>query len=354
MLSTLELVVSAGFLLTVACPSTGALADRLRCIGISQVPFEIRSADGARYPQDECRRRLHEILVEQEPDLVHANSLSTARLSGPVVARLGLRSIGHLRDIVRLSRRAVQDLNEHSRMLAVSEATRRYHVQQEIDENRTFVLHNGVDLERFHPGDDRRWLREQLGLHESARLALTIGQIGLRKGHDVLIDAAIRVSASLLHLHWLVVGERHSEKDESRRFESDVHEAAAGPLGGRMHLLGWRDDVERIMRGADVLVHPARQEPLGRVLLEAAASGLPVLATDVGGTREIFPSDDDGAILVPTGDAAALAGGIVRVLTDDALRRSMADATRRRAEAAFDVRRAATELVKHYREVLAR
>lgn len=354
MLSTLEFVLSAGFLVTVACPSAGALADRLRRSGIRQVPFETRSSVGARYPQDECRRRLHEILVEQEPDLVHANSLSTARLSGPVVARLGLRSIGHLRDIVGLSRRAVEDLNEHRRILAVSEATRRYHLEQGIDENRTFVLHNGVQLERFHPGDDRRWLREQLGLHDSARLAVTIGQIGLRKGHDVLVNAAIRVSASLLHVHWLVVGERHSEKDESRRFEADVREAAAGPLGGRMHLLGWREDVERIMRGADLLVHPARQEPLGRVLLEAAASGLPVVASDVGGTREIFPSDDEGAILVPVGDAAALANGIVRVLTDDALRQSMAEATRRRAEAAFDVRQAASQLVEHYREVLAR
>ena len=149
MLSTLEFVLSAGFLVTVACPSAGALADHLRHIGIRQVPFDMRSSEGVRYPQDECRRRLHEILVEQEPDLVHANSLSAARLSGPVVTGLGLRSIGHLRDIVGLSRRAVDDLNEHTRMLAVSGATRRYHLEQGIDENRTFVLHNGVQPRTF-------------------------------------------------------------------------------------------------------------------------------------------------------------------------------------------------------------
>jgi glycosyltransferase involved in cell wall biosynthesis len=119
-----------------------------------------------------------------------------------------------------------------------------------------------------------------------------------------------------------------------------------------MHLPGWRDDVDRILREADLLVHPSRQEPLGRVLLEAAASGLPVVATDVGGTREIFPSDDDGAILVPSGDAAALAEAVVRVLTDDSMRASMREASRRRAEAAFDVRDAATNLVRHYWDVL--
>ena len=214
------------------------------------------------------------------------------------------------------------------------------------------MLHNGVDLERFRPRDKRQGLRQELGLPGSTRLGVTIGQIGLRKGHDLLVDAAIRVSPSLLHVHWLVVGERFSEKEESRRFEAELREAAGGPLGGRMHLLGWRDDVDRILQEADVLVHPARQEPLGRVLLEAAASGLPVVATDVGGTREIFPSDKDGAIVVPAGDAEALADGVVRVLTDDALRRSMQGAIRGRAEATFDVRGAAARLVGHYEQVL--
>lgn len=352
MLSTLPAVAAAGFAVTVACPSAGTLADRLRELGMNQVAWETRSSDGRRYSQEECRDRLRNVLIGQGPDLVHANSLSTARLSGPVVADLGLPSVGHLRDIVGLSRRAVEDLNCHRRLLAVSKATRSFHVDQGVDSERTHVLHNGVDLKRFRPDDERSWLREQLGVPQSTRLAVTVGQIGLRKGHDLLVDAAIRVSAGLLHVHWLVVGERFSEKEESRRFEEDLREAAAGPLGGRMHLLGWRDDIEHILREADVLVHPARQEPLGRVLLEAAASGLPVVATDVGGTREIFPSDDDGAILVPAGDAAALADGIVRVLTDDAMRRAMQGAIRRRAEAAFDVRRAATGLVRHYREVV--
>jgi glycosyltransferase involved in cell wall biosynthesis len=321
-------------------------------VDVDQVPFETHTADGRRRPQDECRTRLRNLLVEHEPDLLHANSLSAGRLSGPVVADLGIPSVAHLRDIVGLSRRAVEDLNRHRRLLAVSEATRSYHVGQGVDPERALVLHNGVDLERFRPAGPRPWLREQLGLPPSTRLVVAVGQIGLRKGHDVLVDAAIRVSTDFLHVHWLVVGERFSEKHESRRFEADLQEAVAGPLNGRMHLAGWRDDVDRILQQADVLVHPARQEPLGRVLLEAAASGLPVVATDVGGTREIFPSQSDGAILVPPGSAADLAAAMVRVLTDDAMRQSMCDGARRRAEAAFDVRHAAAGLVKHYREVL--
>ncbi len=352
MLSTLESVVLAGFSVTVACPSAGPLAARLHEVGVAQASFETRETDGTHHPQDQCRGRLRNLLVEHKPDLLHANSLSTGRLSGPVAADLGMPSIAHLRDIVGLSNRALDDLNRHRRLLAVSEATRKYHVEQGIDPERTFVLHNGVDLDRFKPGRRPRGLREQLGLPPCERLVVTVGQIGLRKGHDVLVDAAIRVSTDFLHVHWLVVGERFSEKSESCRFEADLREAANGPLGGRMHLLGWRDDVDRLLQEADLLVHPARQEPLGRVLLEAAGCGLPVVATDVGGTREIFPTERDGAILIPAGDAAALAAAIAGVLTDETRRQAMGEASRHRAEAAFDVRHAAAGLIEHYREVL--
>ncbi|NLS91744.1 MAG: glycosyltransferase family 4 protein [Planctomycetaceae bacterium] len=352
MLSTIPFVEQAGFSVTVACPQSGPLATRLGELQVDHIPFDTQTSGGQRFPQNESRQQLRSLLVREKPDLLHANSLSTGRLSGPVAADLGIPSVAHLRDIVGLSRRAVADLNQHRRLLAVSEATRDFHLGQGVSAARTFVLHNGVDLQHFRPGTERTWLRNQLELPPSSGLVVTVGQIGLRKGHDVLVDAAIRVSAELPHVHWLVVGERFSQKDESRQFEADLHEAAGGPLGGQMHLLGWRDDVDRILREADLLVHASRQEPLGRVLLEAAASGLPVVATDVGGTREIFPSEDEGAILVPAGDAPALAEAIVRVLADEAVRKSLARAIRRRAEAAFDLPLAAANLVEHYRQVL--
>ncbi len=352
MLSTFDAVGQAGFSITVACPSSGPLADCLREREIPTLPFETHDPHGRRLGQEERREGLKNLLSEHRPGLLHANSLSTGRLSGPVVRELAIPSLAHLRDIIGLSRRAVDDLNHHQRLLAVSQATRDFHVGQGVDPQRITVLHNGVDLDRFRPNNAPTSLREQLGLPPSARLVVTIGQIGLRKGHDVLVDAAVRLAGRLLNVHWLVVGERFSQKAESQRFEDDLREAAAGPLAGHMHLLGWRDDVDQVLRAADLLVHPARQEPLGRVLLEAAASGLPVVATDVGGTREIFPKDGEGAILVPPDDAATLAETTLRVLTDDTLRQAMQRSARRRAEEAFNVRRAAAELVEHYRELL--
>jgi glycosyltransferase involved in cell wall biosynthesis len=87
-------------------------------------------------------------------------------------------------------------------------------------------------------------------------------------------------------------------------------------------------------------------------LLEAAASGVAVVATDVGGTREIFPAELDGAILVPPDDERALAEATLALLENEPRRQSLARAARRRAEVAFDIRAAAQRLIAQYEAVL--
>jgi glycosyltransferase involved in cell wall biosynthesis len=124
------------------------------------------------------------------------------------------------------------------------------------------------------------------------------------------------------------------------------------PLTGRVHFLGRREDVPSLLPECVLLVHAARQEPLGRVLLEAAACGLAVVATDVGGTREIFPTEADGAVLVPPDNPRALAGTVVRLLADDAGRVELGHAARRRIADAFDARLAAERLIAEYQAVL--
>jgi glycosyltransferase involved in cell wall biosynthesis len=101
-----------------------------------------------------------------------------------------------------------------------------------------------------------------------------------------------------------------------------------------------------------LLLHTARQEPLGRVLLEAAASGLPVVATDVGGTPEIFPADAHGAMLVRPGDVPAVVEAVAHLLSDEQLRQAVGRAARARAEAVFDVQAAAGRVITEYYAVL--
>lgn len=352
MLATLESVCEAGFRVTAVAPATGPLAEEFARRGVEVVPFHSFDESGKRLSQDVRRRRLASILQSEKPDLVHANSLSMGRLCGPLAAQAGLPSIAHLRDIVRISAQAMADLNCQGRLLAVSRATRRFHVAAGLDGEKTRVVYNGVDLARFHPRPGTGWLHRELRFPGKAFLVGVIGQISLRKGQDILVRAAARLVDEAPEIHYVLVGERFSDKDESRRFEADLREAAGAELAGRLRLVGFRDDVDRLMNELSLLVHAARQEPLGRVLLEAAASGLPVVATDVGGTGEIFPPQEQAARLVPPDDADSLAEAIRQLAGDEGLRRELSVRGRRRAEAAFDVKQAAAALVEQYHQTL--
>ena len=275
-----------------------------------------------------------------------------SRLAGPVAKELGIPSIGHLRDIIKLSRQAIADLNCQRRLLAVSHATRDWHAAAGIDAGKTYVLYNGVDLKRFHPRPPSGYLPAALGLPRDAQLVGAIGQLGMRKGLDVLLAAARQVVERAPQTHFVLVGRRHSQKSEAVAFERDLHDAASRcPLAGHVHFLGERDDVPHLLAEFTILAHAARQEPLGRVLLEAAATGIAVVATDVGGTSEIF-SDEMTARLVPPGDAAALSQALLELLADRFKRRRLAASARARAEQHFDNHHAAEQLANHYRAVL--
>lgn len=354
MLSTLAAVSAAGFDLLVAAPAAGALADAVRDSGAPLVEWTTHDATGTRRSSEQIRQDLARLIARLSPDLVHANSLSTARLAGPVMAATGVPSLGHLRDIVGLSRQAIEDVNSLDRLVAVSEATREFHVRQGIDAAKCVVLTNGVDLDEFRPRAATRYLHRELRLEPEARLIATIGQVGMRKGTDVALDAATRWAAALPNVHWLIVGERTSKKNEVRQLEARLHAVAGKPsLAGRVHFLGTRNDVPQILPECALLLHAARQEPLGRVLLEAAACGFAVVATDVGGTREIFPTEADGAVLVPADDPQALANAAIALLGDDVRRADLGRGGRRRAEEAFDIRTAAARLIDVYRSALS-
>jgi len=353
MLATLPEVRAAGFEVLVLAPPKSPLADALRHRDLEVVASSIHKQT-QRTSLSQRRENLADVIRQTRPQLVHANSLAMSRLAGPVVEHLAIPGIGHVRDIVGLSRAAVADVNRLNRLLAVSHATRDFHVAQGLCGETCHVLYNGVDLEQFRPRPATGYLHRALRLPAAARLVATIGQITPRKAPDVFLEAARRLAAEpdLAGVHFLHVGQRHGDKDEVVQLESQLVQAATfGPLAGRLHLLGRRDDVPALLGELTLLVHPARQEPLGRVLLEAAACGLAIIATDVGGAREIFPPPAAAAQLVAVDDPGALAASIDRLLRDQPKRAQLAVAARQRAEAAFDCDVRARQLVQHYREL---
>ncbi|MFN0197966.1 MAG: glycosyltransferase family 4 protein [Planctomycetaceae bacterium] len=313
----------------VLAPGEGRFADALAARKITHVPLHLTDAVGVRLPREEIQRQLLDQLQRLSPDLVHANSLSMGRLLGSICEHLGVPCSSHVRDIVGLSRGAVSELNRLDRLLAVSQATRDFHIAQGISADKIEVVYNVVDTVRFAPRLATGELKRELHIPADALLVATIGQIGLRKGQDILAEAVCRLKDEFPQLHVLLVGERNSEKEENRSFERQLHERfeSAG-LRERVHFLGYRSDMPRILGEVDLLVHPARQEPLGRVLLEAGAARLPIIATAVGGTAEIFSHDE--ALLIPPDDPDRLTAALVLLLQDESLRKRLGDRARRR------------------------
>jgi glycosyltransferase involved in cell wall biosynthesis len=295
---------------------------------------------------------LQQQLEQAGCDLVHANSLSMGRLTGGLVAESPWPRVAHLRDIIKLSKSGTAELNRNSRLVAVSEATRTFHIAQGLSAEKAVTIYNGVDCQRFQPRSADGEIRRELGLSPEDFLVLTVGQIGLRKGQDVLAAAAELLAPRLPRVHYLLAGERCSEKQESREFEQIVIARLKGlGAGDRLHLLGYREDMPRLMNAANVLVHPTNQEPLGRVLLEAAASGLPIIATDVGGTPEIL-NDGESALLVPPNRPESLADAILNLANNAALRSQLANNARNRILEKFPIQTAAENLRTLWAKVL--
>ncbi|MDZ4784008.1 MAG: glycosyltransferase family 4 protein [Planctomycetia bacterium] len=352
LLAVLPRLIACGWTPTVFGPASGALMATLRARDIAVEPIEYRASDGGARPRNLLREEIADRLRSLEPSLLHANSLSMGRLSGPVAEALALPSIAHLRDIVGLSKAAVGDLNRHRRLLAVSAATREAHVRQGLIPERTCVLYNGVDVTEFQPSEPNGWLQRELGLPHDAQLIGCVGQLILRKGQHVLADAAAMLADRWPTLQYVFVGTRHSEKEETRRFEENLRSTfSSGALASRGHFLGVRTDVPSLLRELTLLAHPARQEPFGRVLLEAGASGCAIVATDVGGTREIFAPDSEAAVLIAPDDPRGLAEAIEELLLHPERRAELGQRARRRIVDAFGAERSAEGLLRHYNEV---
>lgn len=342
-----------GFEMTAVAPAHGTLAVELGSLGIRVEPWRLNERADQPPPIESRREALRTAVKRCQPDFVHANSLNISRLLGPVVAELKIPSLGYLRDIIRLSAKAVSDLRCHGRLIAVSESVRAFHVAQGLESRRVHVVHNGVDLERFQPRPQSGYLHRELGIERHAAVLGGVGQLGLRKGWDVALSAFAQVSMKHRAAHLVIAGEQHSGKAETREYVRKLHAAAkASELRGRVHFLGRRSDIPSLMTELTALIHPARQEPLGRVLLEAAAAGLPIVTTDVGGTREIFPPGAKAALVIQPDAPNALAHEISRVLEHSCLRETLGQSARRQVERRFRLGPCAAALAKHYTDAI--
>ncbi len=344
MLACMERLVNDSFEFTAIAPPVGSLAEKLSQLNIPIVPWNQIDAEGNRLSRDQMEINLISAVREISPDLLHANSLSMGRLTGSIATKIEIPTTAHLRDIIKLKKSVIHDLNSNTKLIAVSYATKNFHTDQGLSPDKTEVIYNGVDCNLFRPEKRTGFLRQELNLPESSILTLTVGQIGLRKGQNVLARAAIDACQRIPELNIIIAGERNSQKQESIEFEKNIHQIfKQNHLEHRLHMIGYRNDIHKILNEVDLVIHTAHQEPLGRVLLEAGASGKAIIATDVGGTAEIL-EDQKSAILIPPGDPETLSQVILELLKDREQRISLGEEVRHRICSAFSIELACKNL----------
>ena len=193
------------------------------------------------------------------------------------------------------------------------------------------IIGNGIDTGRFAPDPAvRAEVRKELGLAPDHVLVTSVGRLVREKGHLDLADAAL-ACADLRSLHVAIVGDALPSDRDPVAGALDAHPVVA-QLGARWHRLGYRADVDRILRASDLFVLASYREGLPRTVIEAMATGLPVIATDIPACRELVEPETVG-ILVRPGEPADLAAAIRRLAIDAATRRTMGDRARAQAVA---------------------
>jgi glycosyltransferase involved in cell wall biosynthesis len=265
--------------------------------------------------------RLRRLLVRERVAVVHAHGSRGALYAGLAALRLGVPLVWHLRIDEPDPRLDPLLVRLASAIVANSAATAARLGAGPVAAGKVTIVPNGVDLDRFAPRPPDPELREALGLDAALPLVGFFGRLEHGKGVDVLLEAAARVHTKLPSA-FLVVGEGPLGKRLAARAAGD---------GLPVHFAGRRDDVPELMRLCAVVVLPSRREAFGRVLIEAMATGVPVVATSVGGIPEVCVDGVTG-LLVPPDEPDALAVAIALTLTDQAATAA------RVAAAAVDVR----------------
>ena len=256
-------------------------------------------------------------LIRQSPDaVIHTHNAMAhyyavlASLGLPVKCRINTRhGMGGRTRSGRQEWLYRQSLRGTDYAVAVCEAARQRFAADGMRPRRALLsVPNGIRLERFRPADDvaRQSLVAELGLPTGSRIIGTVGRLQPVKDHALLLRAFAKVRVQVPEAALVIVG------DGPLRAALEAQAEQAG-LSDAVRFMGDRHDVPRLLTGMEVFALTSTSEGYSVALLEACASSLPIVATDVGGNREIVRHGINGR-LVPSGDTAAIATALIALL----------------------------------------
>jgi sugar transferase (PEP-CTERM/EpsH1 system associated) len=299
--------------------------------------------------------RLVRIMRRLRPHIVHTRNwgaleaILAARLAGvPATVHsehgYDLDSIAGLPWRRRLIRRGLYSLTDV--LFTVSKELQEFHAKQtSISAGRIRVLYNGVDTERFaFRSESRIEARAELGIPSESMVVGSVGRMVAIKDHRLILEAVSLLIQGGHDVRALLVGAGPELGHLQQRVRDSVE------LNGRVYFCGFSDRVPDFLNAMDIFVQSSRAEGMSNTLLEAMATGLPLLATRVGGNSEVI-ADGESGYLFQTGDCADLVYHLSYLINSLELRCQLGRASRRRALRKFSVHRMVQEYRNLYREL---
>ncbi|MBI5709187.1 MAG: glycosyltransferase [Candidatus Eisenbacteria bacterium] len=327
----------------------GPVGEQLAAAGL-----EVVSGLAASRWDPRAGRRLAAALRELQADLVYvadsalplfwAGRLRRAAPRPRLV--LGFHSTGKSGDRLQHALANAAALPVADRFVALAPSHRDFLVRRfRLAPERFAVIPSGVDTARFRPAEDRPAAKRALGWPDGAPVVSIVAALRPEKDHRLFLRAAAALAARCPGTRFVVVGDGPERAALERR-------ARSLGLGREVAFLGARHDTPEIQRASDVAVLCSLPvvETFPVTLVESLASGTPVVSTDVGSIRDVVRAEETG-LLVPPGDAAALAAAIERLLGDSALRARMGAAARADARARLTRERMIADYERLFLEV---
>jgi glycosyltransferase involved in cell wall biosynthesis len=335
----------------VTCVSRGELYDRLLELGVDIEILDIRGV--LRHNPVSTLAvvgRLSRLAREGGIDMVHANSqkalLYSARAPGlrgvPAIWHCHVPSdFGRILDVVARLRAGM--------IIANSEYVSRRFRWPVPAGGKVRIIPNGIDTETFEPGREGKNARAELGIGHEDIVVGAVGRLVEEKGIEYFLRAASAIGAKIPEVRFMVVGESPPGGRAYR--EKLVRIAGEVPAPSSVVFAGFRSDVADFIAAMDIVVVPSLREGFGLVVGESMAMGKPVVCSDVGGIPELVSAGETG-VLVPPGDADAIATEVLCLIRDREKASGLGRAARSRIVEKFGMGRHVKLIEDAYAEML--
>jgi glycosyltransferase involved in cell wall biosynthesis len=290
--------------------------------------------------------KLRQLARRERPDIVHCHSRRGADFPGGYALLLtGIPALLSRRvDHTEAAWLARLRYRPFAKVIAISEHVAEVLRKTGVGQKKLEVIRSAVDAGIFPAEPDYAAFREEFLLDDGDFVIAMVAQFILRKGHRFLFDVIPKLRESYPNIRVVLFGRGPDEK-KTRELAETLS------LEGTVQFAGFRDDLDKYLPCFDLLVHPALHEGLGVAMLKAAAAGVPVLAFDTAGAREVVVHGKTG-VLVPVGDLVSLQKAIAVLIDEPGMRREFGQAGRQRMIAEFGVGKMVEKHIEIYQAII--